>query len=260
MAVGDDVTILVDPDGSGMIENVAERRTMFFRPSKRSENVKQVIAANIDQLAVVASVKSPDLKPGLIDRFLISAEVGNLKPIIIINKIDLGETDFLDDMKQAYSAIDIPIFFISAKNDSGLDNLKKALIDHRTIFAGHSGVGKSTILNNLMPGMNIRVAEISDYSNKGVHTTTSVELYELPFGGYVVDSPGLKVLGLWEVEQEQLAWYFPEMQEYLQGCRFSGCTHLHEPDCAVKKAVKMGEIPEFRYKSYITIYNSLDTD
>ncbi len=240
-----------------MIEEVAERRTMFFRPSKLSESKKQVIASNIDQLAAVGSVKSPELKPGLIERFLIAAEIGRLKPIVIINKIDLGRISGLKDIEKGYADLDIPLFVTSALTGEGLGPLKKELVDHRTIFAGHSGVGKSSIINKLIPGLDLKVAEISDYSDRGVHATTTVELIELPDGGYVVDSPGLKVLGLWEVTREELPWYYPEMQKYIDNCRFTGCSHTHEPDCAVKDAVEKGEFHSFRYKSYVAIYNSL---
>jgi ribosome biogenesis GTPase len=258
VAVGDNVVFTINKDGSGVIEKVEERRTMFFRPSKKSATKKQVIAANIDQLAAVVSVKQPELKPGLIDRFLIAADIGHLEPIIIINKIDLGRIDELDNIMAGYERINIPIFLISASTNEGIDNLAKALDNHKTIFAGHSGVGKTTILNQLIPGINLKVGRVSDYSNRGIHTTSLVELFELPHGGYVVDSPGLKVLGLWEIEKQHLAEYFPEMHEYLDLCRFAECSHSHEPDCAVKAAVEKGEISQFRYNSYIAIRKSLE--
>lgn len=240
-----------------MIEKVEKRHSMFFRPAKGSDSKRQVLAANIDQLAVVASVQRPKLKPALIDRFLISAEIGSLEPIVIINKIDLGKLPLLGELERGYSRIGIPIFFISAKTGEGISKLESSLADHKTIFVGHSGVGKSTIVNRLIPGLNLKVREISDYSNKGVHTTALVELFELPRGGYVVDSPGLKVLGLWEVKNDQLDRYFPEMEKLSANCRFTGCSHIHEPDCAVKEAVQKGEISKFRYESYTAIYNSL---
>ncbi len=258
VAVGDNVVFTLNRDGSGVIEKVEERRSMFFRPSKRSAEKKQVIAANIDQLAAVVSVKQPALKPGLIDRFLIAADIGHLDPIIIINKIDLGQAPQLDNIKAAYERINISIFMISAVTGEGIDNLRKALINHKTIFAGHSGVGKSTILNRLIPGINLKVGKVSDYSQRGIHTTSMVELFELPHGGYVVDSPGLKVLGLWKIEKQHLVEYFPEMHEYLDSCRFTECSHTHEPDCAVKAAVEKGEISQFRYNSYVAIRNSLE--
>ena len=257
VAVGDTVTISIDSEETGMIEAVGPRRSMLFRPSKGSDKKKQVIAANIDQLAVVASVKSPTLKPGLIDRFLISAQMGNLKPLIIINKIDLTQLEILDEMKKGYGLLNIPFFQISAVTGEGFDRLAGILSGHKTIFAGHSGVGKSTILNRLIPGLNIKVGEVSDYSNKGVHTTSGVQLYELPNGGYVVDTPGLKVLGLWEIEKEDVQFYFPEFDDFRENCRFTGCSHIPEPDCAVKEAVERGKIAKFRYNSYVSIYNSL---
>lgn len=257
VAVGDEVCISVNPDGTGMIEQVEKRRSMFFRPAKGLDSRKQVIAANIDQLAAVVSVMQPPLKPGLIDRFLISAEIGNLRPIIILNKIDLGRPAVVAELQEGYDRLGISCHILSAVTGEGFDNLTKDLADHITIFAGHSGVGKSTILNHLIPGLNIRVSAVSESTDKGVHTTTRVELYELPNGGYVVDSPGLKVLGLWDVECGDLAHFFPEMEEFRDGCRFTGCSHTHEPDCAVKKAVTEGRIAAFRYRSYLTIYKSL---
>jgi len=241
-----------------MIEEVGPRNSMFFRPAKGSDVKKQVIAANIDQLAIVASVKHPDLKPGLIDRFLIAAETGKLTPLVIINKIDLGQIPLLENMKKAYRELDIPVYFTSAIKGSGIDQLRERLTDKKTIFAGHSGVGKSTILNCLLPGVDLRVKKVSDYSNRGVHTTSLVELFPLPDGGYVVDSPGLKVMGLWDVEKEHLEDYFPEFKGLIESCRFVGCSHTHEPDCAVKEAVKSGQIAEFRYRSYEAIYISLE--
>ncbi len=257
VAVGDEVIISESGDGTGMIEEVLPRKSMFFRPAKGSDSKKQVIAANIDQLAAVASVMNPPLKPGLIDRFLIAAEIGNLEALVIINKIDLGETDLFLEVVEAYRAIDVPVLTVSAISGEGIEELEERLASHKTIFAGHSGVGKSTILNTINPNLNLKVGEISDYSEKGVHTTTHIQLFELPKGGYVVDSPGLKVLGLWEVEQSELDEYFQEFEKFRDECYFSGCSHTHEPDCAVKRAVEEGIVPAFRYDSYVSIYQSL---
>ncbi|UCD95067.1 MAG: ribosome small subunit-dependent GTPase A [Candidatus Zixiibacteriota bacterium] len=257
VAVGDDVVISENPEGTGMIEEVKERRSMFFRPAKGSDVKRQVIAANIDQLAVVSSVREPELKPGLIDRFLIASEIGGLKPVVVINKIDLGRIPLVDELLAGYSDIDIPVYITSAVTGEGLESFEKTLNGHRTILAGHSGVGKSTILNRLLPDIDLKVKEVSHATKRGVHTTSLVELFELRHGGFVVDSPGLKVLALWEVEKENVSEYFPEIFRLIDGCRFTGCSHTHEPDCAVKEAVDKGMIPEFRYKSYVTIYNSL---
>jgi ribosome biogenesis GTPase len=259
VAVGDEVEIATRDDGSGMIEKVLPRKSMFVRPSKASDKKRQVIAANIDQLAAVVSVKSPPLKPGLIDRALIAAQIGHLRPIIVINKIDLGKIPILDELEQDYRRIQVPLFIVSAVTGEGLDTLEQALIDFKTIMAGHSGVGKSTLLNRLIPGLNLKVSDISEATDKGVHTTTHVELFALPRGGFVLDSPGLKVLGLWELQKEDLQWHYPEMEAYLNDCRFTGCSHLQEPDCAVKAAVKEGKISRIRYDNYQTIYSSLES-
>ncbi len=257
VAVGDDVEISLGADGTGMIEKVAERRSMFFRPAKTSDTKRQVIAANINQLGIIVSSKNPPLKPGLIDRFLIAADMGDLKPIVIINKIDLGRPEMADELEKGYGNINVPILFISAETGESFDELNKIIKGHRTIFAGHSGVGKSMILNRLIPGLNLKVGEVSKYSDKGIHTTSTVEMFELPDGGFVVDSPGLKILKLWELNREDLPYYYKEMEEYLNLCRFTGCSHIHEPDCAVKDAVNKGLIQKFRYENYVTIYNSL---
>ena len=240
-----------------MIESVEKRRSMFFRPAKGLDSKKQIIAANIDQLAAVVSVMQPPLKPGLIDRFLISAEIGGLEPLIVINKIDLGCSEPVEELRKVYENLGVRCHLVSAMTGEGCESLTADLAKHMTILAGHSGVGKSTILNRLIPGLNIRVSPVSESTDKGVHTTTKVELYELPGGGYVVDSPGLKILGLWDVSREDLAGFYPEMSEVCESCRFAGCSHTHEPDCAVKQAVDDGRIAEFRYKSYLTIYKSL---
>ncbi len=253
VAVGDNVTISINSDGSGNIEKVADRKTMFCRPAKGMDSRRQVLAANLDQLAVVASVQNPALKTGLIDRFLIAAEMGGLSPMIIINKIDIDKPRILDKLERFYSSIKVPIFLVSAVTGEGCDALTEFLKDHRTLLGGHSGVGKSALINRLIPELNLKVGDVSAYTDRGIHTTTSIELFELPQGGFVADSPGLKVMGFMEIDKERLDSYFPEMEPYLDKCRFTGCSHTHEPGCAIKEAVDKGEIPGFRYQSYLLI-------
>jgi ribosome biogenesis GTPase len=257
VAVGDDVSIDISSDGTGVIESVAERRTMFFRPAKGNDNRRQIIAANLDGLAVVASIINPTLKTGLIDRFLISAEMGGLKPAIIINKIDLDKPRILNEIDRAYSAIGIPVFFVSALAGDGCSGLAEYLAGHRTILAGHSGVGKTALINWLIPGLHLREGDVSLHTDRGIHTTTMTELFELPQGGFICDSPGLKVLGFSDFSRDDLISYFPEMHNYLNNCRFAGCSHTCEPGCAVIRAVEKGEIARFRYQGYLTIRNSL---
>jgi ribosome biogenesis GTPase len=257
VAVGDDVLVCQTEEERGIIEQVLPRRTQFARPSTGDDKILQVIAANLDQLAIVVSLKSPALKPGLIDRFIIAALMGNMNPIIVINKADLKAPKNFDEIVKTYKELSYPVFITSAEENIGLDDFSNQLSNHRTLFAGHSGVGKSSLLNKLIPGLDIKTKQISHASNKGQHTTTSIELFEIPSGGYLIDSPGLKVMGLWDIDKQNLTDYYIEFAEFQDICRFSSCSHSHEPDCAIKEAVKKGSISKIRYENYLAIADSL---
>ena len=257
VAVGDDVLISAAGENDGSIEEVRPRRSVLSRPTVGREDSEHVLAANIDALVIVASVDSPPLKPGLIDRFLIAAQLGNLAPFIVINKMDLHLDQASAEAIKIYQNLGFDLALTSAQEGTGLDHLARYLKDHRSILAGHSGVGKSTLLNRLLPGINLPAQEVSQVTGRGRHTTSHIEMFHLPDGGFVIDSPGLKVLGLWQAEKDGLDLYYPEMRSFRDQCRFTHCSHLREPDCAVRDAVLRGEISTLRYENYSHIYDSL---
>ncbi|MCH9032246.1 MAG: ribosome small subunit-dependent GTPase A [candidate division Zixibacteria bacterium] len=257
VAVGDDVEFRLVSDGAGVIEKVLPRRTKFFRPSKGIKGKMQVLAANIDQMIIVVSVKEPELHPRLIDRFLVAAQLGDLTGVVVINKIDLSGSALVDRLVSGYNRIGIPAILTSVVTKVGIKDLQKALADKKSLFVGHSGVGKSSLINSICPELNLQTGKVSEKTKRGRHITARVELHELESGGFILDSPGLKVLELWEVTPKNLMKYFPEINEIAPECRFTGCRHLSEPDCAVKDSVSDGGIPEFRYESYVQLMETL---
>lgn len=258
VVVGDEALITPLSENEGVIEQILPRRSAFFRPGKGPGGRKQTLAANIEQLVVVSSCSEPPLKPRLIDRFIVAGEIGGLESLALINKADLGVPDLARELRNGYQMIKIPAIITSAITGEGLGQLKAALEKKKSLFVGHSGVGKSTLLNVLLPGLNLKTAELSESTNRGRHTTTRVELHELPSGGFVLDSPGLKVLSLWEVSRKSLARHFREFERLSANCRFGDCSHITEPDCAVRQAVERDEIPRFRYDSYRFIRDTLE--
>jgi len=254
IAVGDRVLFTRLDDGTGVVERVLPRTTVL---SRRYMEREHVVAANIDQLVIVASVDEPPVRSGLIDRYLVAAENGGLQPVILLNKIDLPGADEARSKLRQYPGLGYPVQECSAESGEGLDAVRDLLRNRSSIFAGQSGVGKSTILNALQPGLELRVGEVSESTGKGIHTTTSVSLLSLDFGGWVVDTPGIREFALWDFPAEDLPFFFPEFEQYLGRCKYRGCTHTHEPGCAVREAYESGEIDSERYESYCRLFESL---
>jgi len=238
-------------NGEGMIERVEPRRGVLTRASRRREHV---LVANVDQLVIVMSLVEPDLKPHLIDRYLATAQTGDLAPILCLNKADLVEHANLQPLIGFYSQLGIPTLLTSAKTGEGIDRLRELLQDRATVFSGQSGVGKSSLLNAIQPGLSLKVSTVSEVNQKGRHTTTTAELIRLESGGWVVDTPGVRQLQLWDVIPEEVEGFFAEFRPFVALCAFPDCTHTHEERCAVKNAVARRWIAESRYTSYLGLF------
>lgn len=247
LVVGDSVTLEMQGE-DGVIVAVHARRNCLLRKAP-SKNRAQVLAANIDQALLVFAARQPEPKPGLLDRFLVACQLAGIEAVITINKIDQG----LEEVEQwlsAYDRLDHRILRVSARTGWGLGAVKRMLVDRTTLFCGPSGAGKSSLLNSVYPGFRLKVGELSDSTGKGRHVTTAAELMPLPYGGFVVDTPGLKEFGVWEVTRAELELAFPEIAMHTGECRFTDCSHLNEPGCAVLAAVDAGHIAAHRFRSY----------
>ncbi len=237
-------------NNQGVIIAVEERKSLLQKPGFGGK--LKPMAANIDQIVIVSAIQ-PEPKPYLIDRYLIAAENLPATPIILINKIDLleeEEKEKIDNLINSYTKIGYNVISASSVIDHGFDELLSALKDHTSIFVGLSGVGKSSLINHLMPELNIRVGELSEASGEGTHTTTSSTLYSLPAGGVLIDSPGVRDFGLWNTSAEEILNGFIELHDYIGHCKFSNCSHTHEPGCAIQQALKDGKISQLRFNNY----------
>lgn len=261
VAVGDRVEIAVNQEGTAFITSIEDRRNYIIRKSSNLSKQSHIIAANVDQALLVVTVNRPQTSTTFIDRFLASAEAYRVPVVPVFNKTDIltdEERHYQDMMIGLYENIGYECRAVSAATGSGIDGLRGLLDGKVTVLSGNSGVGKSTLINRLLPGVNLRTAEISDAHNTGMHTTTFSEMLPMPGGGYLIDTPGIKGFGTFDMEPEELTSYFKEIFRFSRDCRFSNCTHRHEPGCAVLRAVEEHYIAESRYQSYLSMLEDKD--
>lgn len=265
VTVGDWVTISLTEDGMGIIEDVDERHSALSRTRtsardrrRLAEDREQVLVANPDQVIFVFSIRKPRPSLRKLDRFLVVAEMNQLPAIICVNKVDLVKPDEAEAMFDLYVRIGYRVIYTSAKTGQGIDELRECLHDKISVLAGSSGVGKSSLLNAVEPGLGLKVREVSEATEKGMHTTRHAELFRLEMGGYVADTPGIRGLALFDVEPSELDAYFREIMPLVARCKFSDCTHRHEPGCAVRAAVEDGRIDPARYDSYLRLRDEHD--
>lgn len=262
VAVGD-IVQMEPEDAEGdraMIYAVDNRNNYIVRVSPHNRHQKHIVAANLDLALLIATIVEPQTSLGFIDRFLVTAEAYHIPAILVINKTDLfdeHDEETLARWTEIYTDAGYRVMPLSAEIPETLEPLKAMLKDRTTLFSGHSGVGKSTLINQLIPDLDLRTEIVSDYSGKGQHTTTFAEMFDLPGSGKIIDTPGVKEFGLIDMSQDELAQYYPEMRRLLSQCRFANCKHINEPNCAVKEAVESGTVSEERYHSYLSIWESV---
>ena len=263
IAVGDRVVIAPEPDQeTGLITVLQPRKNYIIRKSVNLSKQAQIIAANLDQAFLIVTLASPRTSLGFIDRFLVTAEAYEIPAKLIFNKLDLFNDEGLEIIEEhqlIYENAGYPCYSVSAIKETNLDQLRELLKDKVTLVSGHSGVGKSTLINALLPGKELKTGQISDWSDKGKHTTTFAEMFQLPFGGYLIDTPGIRELGVFDIEKQDLGRLFPEIRKLMGNCRFHNCRHINEPGCAVLEALDKGELESSRYDSYLSIYHDNET-
>ncbi len=264
VAVGDKVDVDKEDiqEGSVVITNIYPRKNYITRQSPHNKHQHHIIASNLDQSLLFATLKDPKTSQGFIDRFLVASEAYHVPAIIVFNKSDLykkKEMEKLDELKFIYEANGYKVLLMSLEKNEGVQEVTNLLKDKITLLSGHSGVGKSSFINIVFPELTLKTQDVSDWSGKGLHTTTFAEMYDLPVGGKIIDTPGLREFALMDIEKNELSHYFPEMKALMAECRFNNCMHIEEPGCAVKQAIEEGKISASRYISYLNILSSIDT-
>ena len=263
VAVGDMVEIesQADTDNSAIIDEIHDRNNYINRQSPRHKHQQHIVASNLDQSLLVATLKEPKTSQGFIDRFLVASEMYHVPAVIVFNKSDLFKNKELEKYEQwrsMYEKVGYKVLLVSAEKKEGIDELKMALKNKTSLLSGHSGVGKSSLLNVIFPEINLKTQDVSGWSGKGQHTTTFAEMYDLSGGGRIIDTPGMREFGLVDISKQEVSHYFPEMRDRLNNCHFNNCLHFNEPGCAIKEAVNDGEIHEDRYVSYLGIMESIE--
>lgn len=263
VSVGDQVEIEPENEieNTAIITEIHTRKNYVNRRSPRQKHHHHIIAANLDQSVLFATLKEPKTSQGFIDRFLVACEMYHVPAIIVFNKADLyrkKEEQKYQEWEQMYRAIGYKTFLISVEKKTGIGDLKELLKDKISLLSGHSGVGKSSFINIILPELILKTQDVSGWSGKGLHTTTFAEMYDLPFGGKIIDTPGMREFGLVDVTKQELSHYFPEMRKRINDCQFNNCLHINEPGCAVKKALESAEINVDRYISYCNILDSIE--
>ena len=263
IAVGDEVVMELENEleSTTTISEILERKNYVARISPHNKHQHHIVASNLDQSILFATLKDPKTSQGFIDRFLVACEMYHVPAIIVFNKSDIykkKEIEKFELLKSIYTAVGYKVVLASVIKNEGIDEVKALLKNKTTLLSGHSGVGKSSLINAIFPELDLKILEVSGWSGKGMHSTTFAEMFDLPFGGKIIDTPGIRELGLVDLTKPELSGYFPEMKALVNDCQFNNCMHYNEPGCAVKAAVNIGKISEERYISYLTILESIE--
>ena len=262
IAVGDIVDIdKEEGEASIVITKIHDRKNYITRQSPHNKFKHHIVAANLHQSILLATLKDPKTSTGFIDRFLVASEAYHVPAIIVFNKTDLHkakEKQNFEKIKAIYEKIGYPVYSMSLAANEGVEEVKELLKDKITLISGHSGVGKSSFINTIFPGNTIKTQEVSGWSGKGLHTTTFAEMFDLPFGGKIIDTPGMREFAMMDIEPHELSHYFPEMKALIHDCKFNNCMHIEEPGCAVKPAVEENKVSPERYISYLNILGTID--